>query len=108
MLEIRGMDPEKVQYYGGRFLDLVRTAHVVYETQMQEVESPVEDPNHEIVINISSDDDNADHPAYTHEDVDLDNDTSLKETSHYFKPSAEVAAFNAQRKYSSTPELSHL
>lgn len=92
MLEIPGIDAEKVRLYGEPFLKLVKQVHNSYESMMQQQEDRTEDPNHRNVINISDDDDfgNADMD-------DLDDQGSPRERSSYF-PIREVQDFNAQCK----------
>ena len=38
MLEIPGIDPDKVERYGGQFLRLIRTSHEGYENLMKQQE----------------------------------------------------------------------
>jgi hypothetical protein len=90
MLEIRGIDADKVHRYGKRFLKLVKASQQRYEEMMQE-----QDPNHQTVIDISSDGEPVD-------DGELDEfdewGASQEERSAYFEAPAEVQAFNAQRE----------
>ena len=91
LLEIPGIDPERVRLYGKPFLTLIRTSHNAYERMMQKEEDCPCDPNHQNVIDISSDEDYGD-------DADLDelgNDGSQEERSQYF-PGPDVEAFNAR------------
>lgn len=92
MLEIPGIDADKVRLYGKVFLNLVKRAQNFYESMMQQKEDRTEDPNHQNVINISDDDEfgNADMD-------DFDDQGSPRESSTYFA-SREVQNFNAQCK----------
>ena len=101
MLEIPGIDPDKVQRYGKRLLKLVRSSQQGYESMMRQREDRPQDPNHQNVIDISSDDDTNDYDGS--EDFE-DADGQQDERSAYFRPPAEVEAFNAQ----CTPSLSFL
>ena len=38
MLEIPGIDPDKVERYGGQFLRLIKTCHEGYEVLMNQLE----------------------------------------------------------------------
>jgi hypothetical protein len=62
---------------------------------MRQQEDRPQDPNHENVINISSDDDFGSHVLDNFED----NDSAHGETSSYFQPSPAVRAFNAQCQF---------
>ena len=93
MLEIPGIDPDKVQRYGNRLLKLVRLSHQGYESMMRQQEDRPQDPNHQNVIDISSDDDANEYGGLD----DLgDMEHLQEERSAYFRPPAEVEAFNAQ------------
>ena len=96
MLEIPGIDPDKVERYGKIFLKLIRDAHRGYEAMMQQQEDRPQDPNHQNVIDISSDDEYGKSDGLVEIDAD---EESLGEPSRYF-PSHDVSAFNAQRRYS--------
>lgn len=93
MLEIPGIDAEKVEIHGKVFLKLVKNAQQVYESMMQQQEDRVQDPNHMNVINISDDEELGNYDL-----DDLDDNGSQRERSAYFPP-REVAAFNAEREY---------
>lgn len=99
MLEIPNIDPDKVERYGKTFLKLIREAHRGYEAMIQQQEDRPQDPNHQNVIDISSDDEFGD--ADDLDEFDADEET-LGESSHYF-PSDDVNAFNAQRRLSQKP-----
>lgn len=92
MLEIPGIDPDKVERYGKRFLKLVKTAHDGYESIMQPQEDRPRDPNHEPVI-IISEDEFADDGGF---DELAGPNGSQEERSTYFQPAPEVDAFNAR------------
>ena len=95
MLELPGIDPEKVKRWGKKFLKLIRASEAHYEAMMQQQEDRPQDPNHQTVIDISSDDD-ADYGDFD----DLGGqEPSQEERSSYFQPSAAVNAFNAKRKF---------
>ena len=92
MLELPGIDHDKVERYGKRFLRLIRASQQFYESMMRQQEDRPQDPNHQNVIDISSDE------GIGCGDVgDFDEeDGSQEEQSTYFKPPAEVDAFNAR------------
>ena len=94
MLEIPGIDPQKVDIHGKEFLKLVREAHRNYEAMMQREEDRPQDPNHQNIIELSSDDEFDDK----NELDDLGDDESTEERSHFFQPSPDVMALNARRK----------
>jgi len=95
MLEIRGIDADKVHRYGKRFLKLVKASQQRYEEMMQE-----QDPNHQTVIDISSDGDPVDNGEFDEFD---EWGASQEERSAYFEAPAEVQAFNAQRESTTFP-----
>jgi bloom syndrome protein len=98
LLQIEGMDEDKLARYGPRLLKLVKEAHNNYEAIMRAQEDKPDDPNHKNVVEISSDEDDdfindEDEFDMSQSDVDFD-DT---ETSQYFSaPDPEVERFNAQ------------
>ena len=94
MLEIPGIDPQKVDIHGKEFLKLVREAHRSYEAMMQREEDRPQDPNHQNIIELSSDDEFDDK----NELDDLGDDESTEERSRFFQPSPDVMALNARRK----------
>ena len=95
MLDIPGIDAVKVGLYGKQFLKIVREFHQAYEEMIQQQEDRPQDPNHENVINISSDEEYADGA----EDEDSgDEDDAEGQRSSYFQQPSEVAAFNRQCK----------
>ena len=85
LLKIPGMDPEKVDRFAKPFLKLIRQAKQHYD-EMKCHDEPVQDPNHQNVIDISSDDDDGEYE-----------EDSEEERSEYFQ-SEEVRAFNAKRE----------
>ncbi len=94
LLEIPGIEAERVKLYGKRFLKLIRNHHNRYEAMLKEKEDRPCDPNHQTVIDISSDEE------YGDDDLDeLADDASQEEQrSQYFRPPPEVERFNAQRE----------
>ena len=95
MLEIPGIDPQKVGIHGKDFLRLVREAHGSYEAMMQREEDRPQDPNHQNIIELSSDDEFDDKNGL--DDFDGD-DESAEERSHFFQPPPDVVALNARSK----------
>ena len=93
MLEIPGIEPERVRLHGKKFLKLIREAHRSYEEMMQQQEDHPQDPNHQNVINISSDEEFGGDGEFDDFEVD---EESQGETSLYFD--TDVAAFNRQCK----------
>lgn len=92
MLEIPGIDPEKVERYGKPFLEMIKNSQQLYESMMRQQEDRTQDPNHMNVINISDDEEFENH------DLDeFDENDSQQERSAYF-PSRDVEAFNAKGK----------
>ena len=92
LLEIPGIDPDKVERYGKRFLKLIRDTQRGYEDLMQQQEDCPQDPNHQNVIEISSDDEFADNGEFD----DLEENNSQEVRSSYFQAPPEVDAFNAR------------
>lgn len=91
MLRIAGIDPDKVQRYGKKFLRLIRTYEAGYEQNLLLNEDRPQDPNHETVVVISSEDEAED---YGH---DFDDELgSPDERSSYFHVAPEVNEFNAK------------
>lgn len=95
MLEIPGIDPVKVELYGKQFLKIIREFHQAYEEMIQQQEDRPQDPNHQNVIDISSDEEYVDDAEV--EDSG-DDDAVEGQRSSYFQQSSEVAAFNRQCK----------
>ena len=101
MLEIPGIDPERVNRYGHIFLKLVRNAQEHYESMMRQQEHVPQDPNHENVIDISSGEENYAPDFESDDDDDLEG-----EGSRFFQTPADVEAFNARRQCCPKPFLS--
>lgn len=99
MLEIPNIDPDKVARYSKTFLKLIRDAHRSYEAMMQQHEDRPRDPNHQTVIDISSDDDYGDAGDLDEFDADEESQEELR-SSRYFPHSAdpEVDAFNTRSR----------
>lgn len=94
MLKIPGITQEKVNLYGKQFLKLVQQAQRSYEHMMQQqYEDRPQDPNHQNVIDLISDDEAENGDEYD-DDVEVD-DKSQEEISKFFQPSVEVDNFNA-------------
>jgi bloom syndrome protein len=94
LLKIDGVEADKIERYGARFLRLIIDAHNTYEALMRAQEDKPDDPNHRNVVEISDDDQEVEGEL---EDAD-DHEFSDEETSQYFQLAPDVAAFNAQRK----------
>jgi len=94
LLKIDGIEADKVERYGTRFLKLTVDAHNTYEALMRAQEDKPDDPNHRNVVEISDDDQDVEGEL---EDTD-DHEFSDGETSQYFQLAPDIAAFNAQRK----------
>ena len=94
MLEIDGIDQDKVERYGVRLLRLIKDAHNTYEALMRAQEDVPDDPNHQNVVEIS--DDNHE-PAQALNESD-DHEFSDDETSQYFQLAPEVAACHSECK----------
>ncbi len=92
MLEIPGIDPEKVERYGKPFLEMIKNSQQLYESMMQQQEDRTQDPNHINVINISDDEEFENHDL-----DDFDVNDSPQERSAYY-PDRDVEAFNAKGK----------
>lgn len=91
MLQIARIDPDKVQRYGKKFLRLIRTYEAGYEQNLLLNEDRPQDPNHETVVVISSEDEAEDY------DPDFDDEFgSPDERSSYFHVAPEVNEFNAK------------
>ena len=120
MKRISGIDEAKVQLYGARFLPLIKNAQKLYEDLQEKELEKVQDPNHENVIDLVSDDEgkNKENEEYSESDFDwpmaddenLENedpqfelddesmdDEEPQQRSQYFeKPPPEIQAFNSQ------------
>lgn len=94
MSQIPGADPAKVKLHGKPFLKLLRTFESNYRAAMQTRETAFNDPNHQNVIDLVSDDDDDEYGSLDESDLDQEDDEDQR--SSYFKPNPRVAAFNAQ------------
>lgn len=84
------------------FLKLIRESQRSYEAIMQQREDRPQDPNHQNVIDISSDDEYEDAGELD----DLEDDDAFRgERSAYFQQAPEVEAFNARCMF---PQASYL
>ena len=96
MLDIPGIGSEQVRLYGRKFLPLIQNAKRGYEAMMDSEKRP-QDPNHQNVINISTDE-GEDFGAEEGPDGLEDHKDSQGERSQYFQHDEEVEAFNARCK----------
>ena len=94
MRQIPDIDLDKVDRYGKRFLKLIHAAHQGYETLMRQQEDRPQDPNHQNVIDISSDDEFGD--GFDDFEDELG---SQHGRSSYFQAPPEVKAFNARCQF---------
>lgn len=92
MREIPGIEADKIERYGKRFLKLVRATQQGYESMMRVQEDRPQDPNHQTVIHISSDDEFGNPELDEFED----DNAFQEERSSYFRADPEVDALNAQ------------
>lgn len=114
MLAIPSINAEMVQLYGKHFYALIHKGRGTYISMCKDdgvdpgefVDKPL-DPNHENVVEISSDEDYGDYyddeaEEEEEEQVLPSSQSSMGERSGYFKPppDALVAKFNAQSKSS--------
>ena len=92
MLDIPGIGSEQVKLYGRKYLPLIRNAKQHYESMMDSNARP-QDPNHQNVINLDSDED--EDIAVSQDSIDLrTDDSSQDERSQYFRQDHDVQAFN--------------
>ena len=92
LVQIPNIDPEKVNLYGSQYLRIIKNFHDFYESSMLAAEEDIpRDPNHQNVIDISSDDDYGDDEGL---DELNSEDYEQEERSSYFPP-ADVARFNS-------------
>ena len=91
MLQIQGIERDKVRRYGRKFLKLIQSHHKQYQSIMTNKEDirfdKPEDPNHEIITILSSDDEDKFDNS--------DGGDPAEEHSPYFAD-PEVEAFNSQ------------
>lgn len=90
MAKLPNLDPVKVQTYGQHFITILRRYQKTYKEMMSKDEV-VQDPNHEVVINLCTDDediagDDDDDDGYGSLDADFED--QLAESSGYFEKSA--------------------
>ena len=97
MLEIPGISHDMVQLHSKKFLKLIREAQRSYEEMRQQEDRP-QDPNHQNVINISSDEEQDNDGEF--DDFDEEECSQGKSSAyfHQFKALDPVDAFNRQRK----------
>jgi bloom syndrome protein len=92
MHEIPGIDRDKVNMYGRKFLQLVERYHSGYEEMMNSNNNEDMDQNHQNVIDLCSDEELV---GEEEEDEDEDHLSQAEQPSKYFKPPApDVQAFN--------------
>lgn len=85
LLEIRGIDPDKVERYGRQVLKLVRDAQKRYDELKKDKEDAsgiVPDPNRHNVINLSSSDEYSDDDLFANGEPNFDLDDVVP--SRYF------------------------
>ena len=102
MMQIPRIGEDQVHRYGSQFLSLIAQFRRQYEEMMQSNNDRPLDPNHQTVIQLSSDDesqsgfiDGVDDLEDEDEDDD-DDDSQQGECSTYFTPQVDVQAFNRQ------------
>ena len=109
LLMIEGIDSERVQLHGDRFLKLIEEANNNYEAMMRAQEDRPDDPNHRTVVEISDDDEDGEDEALSQLSPDFsDVDFDETETSQYFGNSnvdPDVEHFNAQSRSQKTLEM---
>ena len=92
LLQIPNIDPEKVSMYGLQYLRIVKQFHDFYESSMLEAQGDIpQDPNHQVAIEISSDDDYGNDDALDELDSE---EFEQEERSSYFPP-PDVERFNS-------------
>ena len=97
LLQIRGIDSEKVNLYGAQYLRMITKAHEFYLASMQEAEDNIpQDPNHQNVVEISSDDEFDDDEGLADllSEGDHEGQEEEEERSAYFLPH-DVQQFNS-------------
>lgn len=85
--ELPEINPENVALHGKGFLKLIRLAQQGYENMIQPREDRPQDPNHENVIIVSSDED---------EDFEDDNGSQAERSGYFQGPDPYVVRFNNQ------------
>ncbi len=101
MLRLPGIDADKVRLFGKSFCKLISTAHANYEGMMSKDDQPA-DPNHQVVINLSSDDDDNQVDEEEYENAFDDEDLPLGEKSGYFQPAPELDDLNVPGTHNSS------
>jgi len=102
MLQIPGINEDKVQRYGKRFLPLIKKYQVGYDEMMASNDDRDMDQNHMNVIDLCSDGDDDEY------DEEGDDHLSQAEQPSKYFASAQVQAFNAQiAQAAQLPQRSH-
>ncbi|TVY15764.1 ATP-dependent DNA helicase hus2/rqh1 [Lachnellula arida] len=102
MLQIPGINEDKVQRYGKKFLPLIKKYHNGYEEMMASNDDRDIDQNHLNVIDLCSDGDDDEY-----DEEDDDHLSQAEQPSKYFA-SANVQEFNAQiAQAAQLPQRSH-
>ncbi|KAK3077730.1 hypothetical protein LTS18_009466, partial [Coniosporium uncinatum] len=111
MNRIPDINEEMVKIHSKSFLHLIKRYHDTFEQMMQPQEERDHDPNHKNVIDLVTDDEEAEEEAEEDDygDIDFDDETesSQEQRSSYFDPSngpgpatyhppAHIAQFNSQ------------
>lgn len=91
MLQIPGIDPERVRLYGKHFCKMLKETKSSYEDMMAQNEQQP-DPNAQNVIDLVSEDED-DYGSFEASDLEEEEEG---EPSAYFQPSKDVQAFNAR------------
>lgn len=114
MEAIPGIDLDKVNLYANDYLPLVRQAAAFYDSIGGGRDEPVHDPNHDMVVDLVSDDSDEEFRdgEFTAADLESTQEEPEGERSGYFASSArnnaatDVAAFNSrlQQARKSRPE----
>ena len=93
LLQIPNIDPDKVDLYSSHYLRIVKQYRQFYESSMVEARENIpRDSNHQIVVEISSDEDYGDDEGL--DDLASDDYEEEGERSSYFPP-ADVERFNS-------------
>ena len=100
LLSINGIDPERVDRWGARFLKLVKNARAFYDTCMRAQDGQPDDPNHE-VIPISSEEELGDEEPNDSQDFAFDAESDENpqveadpQRSRYFDTDTDIYDFN--------------
>ncbi|KAF2237454.1 hypothetical protein EV356DRAFT_462310 [Viridothelium virens] len=73
MKQIAGVDEQKVDFHGSKFLPLIKNARKLYE-QLSGEQEQLQDPNHENVINLISEDEDRTTESEEHSEVSCSSD----------------------------------